>query len=84
MAGKTQVVTWNGKDLPAEFRDLPAGRYLVEAVEDDAPALSAEEDAGIEAALECTARRGSLTRNAPAKSSTQPLGVDVFVNGPQQ
>jgi len=52
MAGKTRVVTWNGTDLPAEFRELPAGRYVVEAVEDDAPALSAEEDAGIEAALE--------------------------------
>jgi hypothetical protein len=45
-------MTWNGKDLPAEFRDLPPGRYVVEAVEDDAPALSVEEDAGIEAALE--------------------------------
>ena len=47
-----RVVIWNGKDVPAEFRELPAGRYLVEAVEDEVPALSAEEDAGIEAALE--------------------------------
>ncbi len=52
MAGKTRVVTWNGTDLPAEFRDLPAGRYIVEAVEDEAPALSPEEESGIEAALE--------------------------------
>ena len=52
MAGKTRVVTWNGTDLPAEFRDLPAGRYVVEAVEDETPALSPEEDAGIETALE--------------------------------
>jgi uncharacterized protein (DUF2141 family) len=51
MARKT-LVTWNGKDLPAEFRDLPAGRYVVEAVDDEAPELSPEEEAGIEAALE--------------------------------
>ena len=47
-----RVVTWNGKDVPAELRELPAGRYVVEAIDDDAPALSADEEAGIEAALE--------------------------------
>ena len=47
-----RVVTWNGKDVPAELRELPAGRYVVEAIDDDAPALSPEEEAGIEAALE--------------------------------
>jgi hypothetical protein len=31
---------------------MPAGRYVVEAVDDEAPALSPDEDAGIEAALE--------------------------------
>ncbi len=46
------VVIWNGTDLPAEFRVLPAGRYVVEALEDEAPALSPEEDTGIETALE--------------------------------
>jgi len=51
MTRPARVVTWNGKDVPAELRDLPAGRYIVEAV-DEAPALSADEDAGIEAALE--------------------------------
>jgi hypothetical protein len=45
-------VTWNGKDVPAELRELPAGRYVVEAIDDDAPVLSADEEAGIEAALE--------------------------------
>jgi hypothetical protein len=45
-------MTWNGKDLPAELRDLPAGRYVLEAVEHDAPSLSPEEEAGIETALE--------------------------------
>ena len=43
---------WNGKDLPAEFRDLPAGRDLVEAVDGEAPVLEPDEEAGIEAALE--------------------------------
>ena len=51
MAGKTRFVTWNGTDLPPEFYDLPAGRYIVEAVDEEAPALSLDEDVGIEAAL---------------------------------
>ena len=34
------------------MRELPAGRYVVEPLEDEAPELSAEEEAGIEAALE--------------------------------
>ena len=52
MARTARVVTWNGKDVPAELRELPAGRYVVEAIDDDAPALSPDEEAGIEAALE--------------------------------
>jgi hypothetical protein len=52
MPRRARVVTWNGKDVPPELRELPAGRYVVEAVEDEAPVLSPEEEAGIEAALE--------------------------------
>ena len=52
MARTARVVTWNGKDVPAELRELPAGRYVVEAIDDAAPALSADDEAGIEAALE--------------------------------
>jgi hypothetical protein len=58
------VVT-NGTDLPGEFRDLPAGRCVVEAREDEAPALSPEQDAGTETALEscrhgpCRGRKAS-------------------------
>lgn len=52
MARKTRLVTWNGKDLPVEFRELPAGRYVLEAVEDGAPILSPDEEAGLEVALE--------------------------------
>ena len=59
MARKTRLVAWNGQDLPAEFRDLSPGRYVVEAIEDEAPILSPDEEAGIEAALE-SYRQGRL------------------------
>ena len=52
MADRTRVLTWNGKDMPPELRELPAGRYVVEAIEAEAPALTPEEEAGIEAALD--------------------------------
>lgn len=52
MSRTARVVTWNGKDVPPELQELPAGRYVVEPIEDKAPALSPEEEAGIEAALE--------------------------------
>jgi hypothetical protein len=52
MPRRARILTWNGKDVPAELRDLPAGRYVVETVDEEAPALSPEEEAGIEAALE--------------------------------
>ncbi len=52
MAQHARVVTRNGRDVPAEFRELTAGRCVVHAVDDEAPALSAEEEAGIEAALD--------------------------------
>jgi hypothetical protein len=45
-------MSWNGTDVPLELRQLRPGRYVVEALEDEAPALTAEEDAGLEAALE--------------------------------
>lgn len=56
MPRRTRIVTWNGKDLPPELSELPAGRYVVEVVEDEAPSLSSEEEAGIEAALESYAK----------------------------
>jgi len=52
MPQRARILTWNGKDLPAELRDLPAGRYTVAPMDEDAPVLSTEEEAGIEAALE--------------------------------
>jgi hypothetical protein len=52
MTSRVRIVTWNGKDIPTELRDLPAGRYLMVAVDDEAPTLSPNEEAGIEAAIE--------------------------------
>jgi hypothetical protein len=48
MAG-ARVLRWNGKDLPEELRELPAGTYLVEAV--DALLLTQDEDEGLAKAL---------------------------------
>jgi hypothetical protein len=52
MARRARILTWNGKDVPAGLRDLPAGRCVVEAVDEEAPGLSPEKEAGIEAAVE--------------------------------
>jgi len=49
MAG-ARVLHWNGRDIPEELRGLPAGTYVVEAVE-TAPALTADEDQGLADAL---------------------------------
>jgi hypothetical protein len=59
MPRRARVVTWNGKDVPPELHELPAGRYVVEAVDAEAPTRSPEEGAGIEAALE-SYRQGRL------------------------
>jgi hypothetical protein len=47
----SRVLKWNGKDLPDELRSLPAGRYVVEPV-DEAPVLTPEEEQGLVEALE--------------------------------
>jgi hypothetical protein len=69
------VFDWNGDDLPDEARrhlpkelqGLPAGRYVLEAV-DDAPELRAEEEAGLEAAIESLrAGRGVALDDARAR-----------------
>ena len=45
------IIHWNGRDLPAELKDLPAGDYAVQPAE-DLVALTPEEEAGLVAALE--------------------------------
>ncbi|MCA9604362.1 MAG: hypothetical protein KC619_02135 [Myxococcales bacterium] len=44
------VVSWNGVELPEEMRSLPTDRYLVVA-DDEVPALSSDQEAGLEEAL---------------------------------
>ena len=46
----TRVFDWNGKDVPAELKKLPPGRYVLEPL-DDALTLSEEEARGIEDAV---------------------------------
>ena len=50
MSRRALIVDWNGKDLPSELHDLPAGRYIVEAI-DDVP-LTEDEERGVELAFE--------------------------------
>jgi hypothetical protein len=47
---RVRVMRWNGRDIPEELRELPAGAYVVEAV-DDAGSLTSEEEQGIAQAL---------------------------------
>ena len=67
MTRRPRVVTWNGKDVPPELRELPAGRYVVEAIEDEAPALTPEQEAGLEAALE-SYRQGRVVDEKRARA----------------
>ncbi len=45
-----RVLHWNGEDVPEELRDLPAGRYVVESL-DDVPELTEDEEEGLRQAL---------------------------------
>ncbi len=51
----SRVLKWNGRDLPEELRSLPAGRYIVEPV-DEAPVLTPEEEQGLVEALQAIDR----------------------------
>jgi predicted XRE-type DNA-binding protein len=74
--GTRQRVRWNGTDVPSEVRDLPAGRYVVEAVDDDAPTLLADLLIQLQKAI---AARGLTQANA-AKilRVTQPRVSDLL------
>ena len=66
MPRRARTFTWNGKDVPPELLELPAGQYVVEAVEDAAPALTPDEESGIEAALE-SYRQGRVVDSQRAR-----------------
>ena len=44
------IVDWNGNDVPRQLKELPAGRYVVESV-DDVPELTREEEEGLHEAM---------------------------------
>jgi hypothetical protein len=44
------IIDWNGSDVPDALRDLPAGRYVVEPL-DQQPSLSLDEEEGLIQAL---------------------------------
>jgi len=50
MGRRALIVDWNGKDLPSELHDLPAGRYILEAIDD--VTLTEDEERGLELAFE--------------------------------
>jgi len=64
MGRRALIMDWNGTDLPSELRELPAGRYVVEAVDDDA--FSDDEARGIERALD-QYRRGQIVESAQVR-----------------
>ena len=43
------IIEWNGADVPAELRRLPAGTYVIQPAD---AALTPEEDEGLTTALE--------------------------------
>jgi hypothetical protein len=48
--GGARVFHWDGKDIPEELRELPAGTYVVEGV-DAGPCFMNDEEQGIAQAL---------------------------------
>ncbi len=55
-----RVVHWNGKDVPDELKELPAGRYVLEAA-DAVVELTDEEDEGLRQALASLENGGGRT-----------------------
>ena len=68
------ILNWNGeeipeqvrKQMPAELQRLPPGRYVLDAI-DEVPELTAEEEAGIHAAME-SVRQGKVVSLEVAKA----------------
>ena len=75
------VLNWNGEDLPdevrelmpSELRELPRGRYVLEPV-DDVPELTADEEAGIYAAIESVRAGKGVTPEAAKARIDRILG----------
>jgi hypothetical protein len=53
MSLRATIIEWDGENVPDNLRQLPAGRYIVEYVDDfDITELTEEEEAGIRRALD--------------------------------
>jgi hypothetical protein len=46
---RVTIIDWNGADLPAELRNLPAGKYILQRADET---LTLDEEQGVVAALE--------------------------------
>ena len=64
---------WNGKDFPEELRKLPAGRYLLQPVEEAAPTLTEAEEEGIRQALRSLERGEGRTLEEVRQSISEVL-----------
>ncbi len=67
-----RVLKWNGRDIPEELRSLPAGQYVVEPFGGDDQPLTADEEAGIETALEAY-RQGRVVDHEAAKARIEAI-----------
>src|SRR5438445_13654140 len=63
---KPNVIEWDGTHISQALRELPAGRYAVEPI-DNLPPLRLEEDAGI-----VTVRNQLDTRSGTALADSNP------------
>ncbi|MCI0574054.1 MAG: hypothetical protein L0Y66_25245 [Myxococcaceae bacterium] len=68
----SRVLDWNGKDIPESLRRLPAGRYVVESV-DDAPELTPDEEEGLRQAL------GSLAEGRGRSAEEVRRAIDALL-----
>lgn len=77
----TIVLNWTGEDLPEEvrrrmppeLRGLPRGRYVLESV-DEAPVLSDDDEAGIQAAIESVGQGKAVSLEAARARIDRILG----------
>jgi hypothetical protein len=68
------VLNWDGKDIPEELRELPKGRYVIAPV-DAVPALTADEEQGLEDALD------ALDRGEGVDLDSVRTELDALVRG---
>ncbi len=75
------VLNWNGETLPddvrgqmpEELQHLPAGRYVIEPI-DDVPELTDEEEAGVQAAIESVRQGKGVSVEAAKERIDRILG----------